>query len=251
MNVRAGFVLLAGGMGSRMETGVNKVFLEVGGRSIIDFSLETASACDLVTEVVLVIRPDDVDRVHRLTLQRPDGRPPRIVFGGATRHASERAGVGALRADIEAGELDVVAVHDGARPFLSLDLLNRAIIQAATAGSAVPGRPVDNLLYLTDKEAFVDPGRYQWVQTPQVFAARTLLAAHDAAAEAGFEGVDTAEVVQAFSRQPIEIVAGDPANIKVTYQRDLSSAASLAEAWRAALDDHKAGRSRGDRSADG
>ena len=206
-----------------MEAGVNKVYLEIGGRYLIEYSLETVIRNELVTEVVLVIRPDDVERIEQLNLDHLDRPSIRTTFGGATRHESEYAGISALRAEIENGHLDVVAVHDAARPFMSDNLLRRALLQAASTGSALPGCPVTDTLFLRDAGGFAEADHYVWVQTPQVFDARTLLAAHDAAAAAGYQGVDTAEVVHSFSEQAIELVDGEPSNIKVTYPGDLSS----------------------------
>lgn len=232
MSYRAAVVLLAGGMGARMQSGINKVYLSIQQRSMIDYSFETVIACPSVTEIVLVTRPEDADRVERL-LQPIDGGPRiRGTNGGATRHESERAGIDALRAEIEEGEIDVIAVHDGARPFMSLDLLGRVLDEAAASGGAIPACPVEDALYALDIEDFVDSSEYVWSQTPQAFAARVILAAHDAARDAGFEGVDTAEVVATFSDQPIKVVPGEPRNVKVTFREDLASAEASAPAWR-------------------
>lgn len=226
--VRAGFVLLAGGMGSRMGSGINKVYLQIGDRNIIEFALATALTSPLVAQLVLVVRPDDVELVEQLNL---DLDRVRVVHGGPSRHQSEYNGIKALRQEIDGGAVNVVAVHDGARPFMTAELLNRALTQAAATGAALPACPVNDKMYMLDSETFVDSSDYAWVQTPQVFSAQTLIEAHDRAAAAGFEGVDTAEVVQRFSEQPINLVAGDRANIKVTYQQDLSSAETTASGW--------------------
>lgn len=247
-------VILAGGVGSRMQLGSaahteppvevevevevgpdgdarpgvdNKVYLTIGARGMLEHSIETVGRSPLVAHVVVVARPEDRARLDPLLRSAAGDTPVRITPGGASRHASERAGIVALRAQIEAGEIDVVAVHDGARPFVSADLLERVLTEAATSGGAIPGLMIDDTLYAIDQDAFVDSADYVWVQTPQAFDARTLLTAHDRAAEADHDGVDTAEVVQSFTDQRIRVVAGEPTNIKVTYRTDLARAEAI------------------------
>ncbi len=228
MTYRAAVVLLAGGMGNRMQADVNKVYLPIKQRGMIDYSFETAIGCPVVSHVVLVIRPMDTGFVEHLEQPAAHGPEIRRTFGGDTRHASEHAGVAALRAEIDAGAIDIVAVHDGARPFMSPDLLRRVLDEAAESGGAIAACPVEDTLFALDRRTFVDSAEYMWAQTPQAFDAAVLLAAHDAADEAGFTGVDTAEVVERFSDQPIKVVLGEAANIKVTYQHDLKAAEATA-----------------------
>lgn len=232
---RAAVVILAGGMGSRMGADVNKVYLRIRGRHILDYSVETVLACDLVTDLVLVHRPDDTDHIDRL-VATIDERPSktltvRTALGGESRHDSEYAGVAALRVPIDDGLVDVVAVHDAARPFMGHDLLHRSLVDAAAHGAVIPGLAVADALYALDRDRFVDSRDHVWVQTPQVFDAAVLLAAHDAAGRAGFQGVDTAEVVQQFSDADVRVIPGHETNLKITYQTDLGTSEALAATW--------------------
>jgi len=232
--LRAAVVILAGGMGSRIGADVNKVYLSIRGRHMLDYSVETALSCGPVTDLVLVHRPDDAEQIERL-VAAVVGRSTDLVVhttpGGESRHDSEYAGVAALRSRIDAGLLDVIAVHDGARPFMGAELLHRSLVGASTHGAVIPGLPVTDALYALDRQRFVDPQDHVWVQTPQTFDAATLLAAHDAAHDAGFQGVDTAEVVQRFSGVDVRIIPGHQANIKITYETDLATAEALAAEW--------------------
>lgn len=228
--------MLAGGMGSRLGADVNKVYLRIRGRHMLDYSIETALACDLVTDLVLVHRPDETELIERLLSGASESLGAVVVHttpGGDTRHDSEYAGLAALRPQIEAGRLDVVAVHDGARPFMGDELLRRSLVDAATHDAVIPGVPVTDGLYALDRQRFVDPHDHVWVQTPQAFDAATVLAAHDAAHAAGFQGVDTAEVVQRFSDRAVRIIPGHEGNIKVTYETDLATSEALATEWEA------------------
>ena len=231
-------MILAGGMGSRMGADVNKVYLPIRGRDVLDYSVETTLASAAVSDLVFVHRPDDAAKIDSLVarVERMNGDSDRIIhttLGGETRHDSEYAGVAALRARIDGGRVDLVAVHDGARPFMGNDLLRRALVEAAAHGAVIPGLAVDDSLYALDRRRFVDPHDHIWVQTPQVFDAAALLAAHDAAARARFQGVDTAEVVQRFSDSAVRVIPGHEANIKITYQTDLAVCEALAAAWEA------------------
>ncbi len=226
-----------------MGAGVNKVYLSVRGRDILDYSVETTVACESVSDLVLVHRAEDAGRIERVVAEVGESRlgvTVRAILGGETRHDSEYAGVAALRSEIEAGELDVVAVHDGARPFMSADLLHRLLVGAADRGAVIPGLAVTDTLYALDRRRFVDSTDHVWVQTPQVFDARTLLHAHDAAAAAGFQGVDTAEVVNRFSDLDVGVIEGEHANIKITYGTDLAAAEVLAADWEGARPDEGA-----------
>ncbi|MDH4278883.1 MAG: 2-C-methyl-D-erythritol 4-phosphate cytidylyltransferase [Acidimicrobiia bacterium] len=232
--LRAAVVILAGGMGSRIGSDMNKVYLTIRGRHILDYSVETVLSCELVTDLVLVHRADDAGQIERLVAAvggRSTDLAVHTTLGGETRHESEYAGVAALRSRIDEGLLDVVAVHDGARPFMGRDLLVRSLVDAAAHGAVIPGLVVTDELYAMDRHRFVDPHDHVWVQTPQTFDAATLLAAHDAAHSAGFRGVDTAEVVQNFSDADVRIIPGHDANIKITYQTDLVTSEALAVAW--------------------
>lgn len=231
---RAAVVILAGGMGARMKADVNKVYLRIGGRDILEYSVTTALACDLVTDLVLVHRPDDAEHIERLLMAAGTSLGSVVVhttLGGESRHDSEYAGVTALRSRIGEGLLDVVAVHDAARPFMGDELLRRSLIDATVDGAVIPGLAVTDGLYALDRNRFVDPHDHVWVQTPQTFDAATLLAAHDEAHDAGFQGVDTAEVVQRFSDATVRVIPGHEANIKITYQTDLGTAEGLAADW--------------------
>lgn len=243
--IRAAVVILAGGMGSRMGADVNKVYLTIRGREVLDYSVETTVACPMVTDIVFVHRPEDADKIESLVRSVDKSHPGLVVqttVGGDTRHESEYAGVTALRSRIDGGHIDVVGVHDGARPFMGSDLLRRTVVSAATHGAVVPGLEITDALYALDRREFVDPGDHVWVQTPQAFAAATLLRAHDAAEVAGFRGVDTAEVVQRFSDVSVRVVAGHEANIKITFQTDLATSETHAAEWEAQHAGNRFGR---------
>lgn len=228
-------IVLAGGAGTRLQHPENKVYLPVAGRSLLAWSLRAFQASSLIDAVVLVIRGGDAERARAVLAATPTAKLLAVVDGGATRHESEHAGLEALATAIEAGRIDLVCVHDAARPFISQELLAEVLTTARDSGGALPGLPVghDHLLRI-DEDGHpvpVETSDLRRVQTPQAFLARPLLEAHRAAAHAGFQGVDTAEAVERFSELSVRVVVGDPRNVKVTVIEDLGVVEQLAADW--------------------
>lgn len=231
--MRTAAILLAGGSGSRVQRELNKVYLPIGDREMLEYSLETFERAPEIDRVVLVIRDEDRARAELLLAETPVSKLTRVVTGGPSRHRSELAALDALSEEIESGEVELVAIHDGARPFLTLELLSTLVEVATTRGGAIPGLPVEEPLYRLDDEGAepLPPHTLRKVQTPQVFWAKPLLEAYRLSVEAGFEGVDTAETIERFSDLEVAVVPGDPRNIKVTFVEDFFVAEEWAPSW--------------------
>ncbi len=226
-------ILLAGGAGLRLGTPGNKVYLELEGRPLLAYPLAALEGSAQVDEIVVVVRADEHAAAQRAVAIAGAAKTAAIVPGGADRPGSERAGLDVVRPAIVRGDVDVVAIHDGARPFPSVSLIDLVVETARHVGGAVPGLAVEEPLFTGD---VASPRRIERelvrMQTPQAFRARQLLAAYDAAAgDAGFVAADTAETVEHFGRLDIAVVAGEHDNIKVTYPEDLPAARRLARAW--------------------
>ena len=227
----AALVVLAGGSGSRFGHGQNKVYLPLAGRPVISWSLRLALEVDAFGPVVLVIRPDDGGAATAAVEAAELDRPVQIVPGGATRHGSELAALDALAGRVATGEVDVVAVHDGARPLAGADLTRRVVLAARDRGGAVPTVPVTGVWRRDSFGALVRPeggiGLHR-VQTPQAFRAAPLLEAYERSRVAGFEGTDTAATLEQFA-PGLEVVAvpGHEDNLKVTFGADLAAAEEL------------------------
>lgn len=231
--MRTAAIVLAGGSGSRVQRSVNKVYLPLGERPMLAYPLETFERAPVIDRVVLVIRGEDRQAAESVLAELPISKLTRVVEGGSSRHLSEMAGLEAIAEAIESGDIDLVAIHDGARPFVTLDLLERLVAKAGEVGGAVPGMPVEAPLYRVTGEdaALLAQDELRRMQTPQVFAAPPLLAAYRASIEAGFEGVDTAEAVERFSDLEVAVVPGDPRNIKATFIEDFFQAEEWVPAW--------------------
>ncbi len=221
--------MLAGGSGSRIGAGRNKVYLPLGDRTVLGWSLRAFAAHPAIGTVVLVTRPEDVAQAEHEAATL-DG-PVELVTGGATRQDSEWCGLRRLADRITTGAIDTVLIHDGARPLVSAALIAAVLAAARADGGAVPGLLRDDLAAVTPDGTGLrwppGPDALVAVQTPQGFRAGPLLAAYDHARRAGFVGTDTASCVQRFTDLPVRWVPGDERNLKITYPHDLTHAARL------------------------
>jgi len=146
-----------------------------------------------------------------------------IVHGGATRHESEYKALQYLKGDIEAGLIDLVLIHDGARPLATPQIFAAIAEGAHKYGGAIPTIALDPREMDTARDETVAR-----VQTPQGFRAQQLLEAYEKAAVQGFIGTDTAACMEKFFPDVKTVaVPGDVFNIKITYPQDLAIAELL------------------------
>jgi 2-C-methyl-D-erythritol 4-phosphate cytidylyltransferase len=224
-------IIVAGGEGTRMGARVNKIFIEVDGRSILEHSLDLFESSPRVDTVVVVARQADLSRVERLGTRF--SKFAAAVPGGDVRHRSEFAGLRSLAAQIDAGEIDTVLVHDAVRPFASEALVERLIAGTAQAIGCIPGFHAGRAIaHVADGWIAGYPPNLWTVQTPQAFQATWLLEAHNKAARQGFIGTDTASVVE-WAGGEVSVIDGEPDNIKLTTPEDLAPAERIAKERRA------------------
>lgn len=225
---RTAVVLLAAGSGSRVGADTNKVLLPLLGKPVLAWSLGTVAYLGYAERLVVVHRREDRDRVAGLA---PTAT---LVEGGPSRHASEWNALQALAGAIDAGEVEVVAIHDTARPLAGPALFDEVVRAASSYGGAIPVRPQHGLI---GREADGPVGDLVAVQTPQAFRAAPLLAAYRQAAADGFEGTDTAACVERYSDLTVHAVPSEATNIKITFPEDVALAERL---LRGATDDRPA-----------
>lgn len=225
----AAAVILAGGSGVRAGGGRNKVYLPLGGRSVVAWSVRALAEVAGIGPLVLVVRPRDEKLARRVLAAECAGRAVEVVHGGAVRQESELMALRRLASRIAAGRVDVVLVHDAARPLVTPELAAAVLATARQAGGAVPGVPTDGLTIASEdgRVAEADLGTLTAMQTPQGFRAAPLLAAYEQAAADGFAGTDTAACVTRYSGIRVRCIRGDDRNIKITYPHDLDVAATL------------------------
>ncbi|MGH3565656.1 MAG: IspD/TarI family cytidylyltransferase [Pseudonocardia sp.] len=226
---RAAAIILAGGSGTRIGAGQNKVYVPLAGSAVITWSLRTLGGLPEIEAVILVVRPQDRE-IAQQVLDQEVAEAVEIVDGGSTRQESELCGLRHLAARISDGSIDTVLVHDGARPLVGVELARAVLRAARKCGGAVPVIPRDDLALANaggDRLIGPAPAGLVAVQTPQGFCAAPLLAACAEAERQGFTGTDTASCVERFSEVATRWVSGDERNFKVTYPYDLILAEQL------------------------
>ena len=223
----AAIVLLAAGSGERVGADRNKVLLPLHGVPVLAHSVRTALRVDGAHRVVVVVRAEDRAAVTEAIRPHLGTHDLWLVDGGEQRHDSEYSALRALRRDIEAGEIAVVAIHDAARPLATEGLFRAVVDLAATRGAAVPALPAGRL---NDRDGSLAAENLLVVQTPQAFDARALLAAYDAAEADRFVGTDTASCLERYADLAIHGVTGERRNLKITFADDLLLASELISA---------------------
>ncbi|WP_338824378.1 2-C-methyl-D-erythritol 4-phosphate cytidylyltransferase [Neomoorella humiferrea] len=224
------FIIAAAGQGRRMGAGGNKVYMPLGDKPVLAYSLAVVEASPLVDEVIIVTRGEDIRLCREIVAAGPFRKVKEIVAGGEERQDSVAAGLKAV-----APPAEWVAVHDGARPFLSLALLARVVDAAGKTGAAVAALPVKETIKRGNEEGIVTATLVReglWsVQTPQVFRREWLVDAYSKAKENGWTATDDASLVEK-AGYPVRLVYGEEINIKITTPGDMILArAILAGEW--------------------
>lgn len=204
--------------GSSTRMGEDKILLPLGDQPVLVRTLLVLEACPLIQEIVVVTREDLIVPVSQLCRDYGLGKVRQIVVGGATRTLSVLAGI--REASRETG---LIAIHDGARPFVTQEVLEAAIRKAAECGAAAPAVPVtDTIKRARDGvvEETLDRETLFAVQTPQVFEAALIQAALQKAAEEGLSLTDDCAAVERLGMS-VALTPGDPSNLKLTTPEDL------------------------------
>ncbi|WP_101946485.1 2-C-methyl-D-erythritol 4-phosphate cytidylyltransferase [Mycobacterium sp. 3519A] len=220
-------VVLAAGLGTRVGADGNKAYLPLAGRSMVAWSLAAVAAVDEIARTVLVYRKGELDLARDTVAAELPGTAVKLVEGGDTRHASEFNVLRYLADDIESGAVDVVLIHDAARPLAASAMFVSALSLAREFGGAIPALATADVVRQGPAGVEATDGALVRVQTPQAFRARPLLRAYRAADADGFEGTDTSSCIEKYTDEQVRTFPGDEANLKVTYAKDIAVAARL------------------------
>jgi len=215
-------LIVAGGYGSRMGSRIPKQFLLLRGYPVLMHTLDRFRCYDGKMRIILVLPEDQIVTWNNLCSEFVFSVKHEIKTGGDTRFHSVQKNLG----DIP--EHCLVAIHDGVRPLVSLDTIERCFTCAAESGNAIPCVEIPETLRLLEDHGNrqVDRSRYRLIQTPQVFESSILKRAYEQEYMPGF--TDDAGVVENMG-QLINLVEGNPENIKITLKKDLKIAASFIE----------------------
>ena len=209
-------IVVAGGSGSRMGADLPKQFIELEGKPILMHTLDALHEIDPEMQLILVLPASQMDFWEELCGKHNWTVPHQLANGGATRFLSVKSG-------LEQATGELVGVHDGVRPFVSKEMVDRCFAEAQKNKAAVPVVPIVQSLRKINQEKNTAVNRNDFcaVQTPQCFQTQVLKDAFAKADRADYS--DDATVVEAFG-VPISLVEGDQQNIKVTTPFDLQLA---------------------------
>lgn len=219
-------IVAAAGKGKRMGESYNKQFIELNGKPIVVHTLEQLERCNQIQNIVLVVGEHEVkfcedEIVKKFNLEKVS----HVIAGGLERSDSVVNGLKKLDQDC-----DIVLVQDGARPFISQEIINNSIEAALLEGAAVVGVPVkDTIKQVNDRmEVVYTPERSRlWViQTPQAFKKEILVKAYSQLSAAGFQATDDASLVEKLGIK-VKVVMGSYDNIKITTPEDLLIAGEI------------------------
>ena len=225
-------IIVAGGKGLRMGSDIPKQFLPIGGKPVLMRTLERFRAYSEALQIILVL-PETQQNYWRKLCQQYDFQVDyQIANGGQTRFHSVQNGLALIPDDAEG----VVGVHDGVRPFPSIEVIARCYETARTAKAVIPVIPIVETVRQilpsnqsnpnTPSSITVPRDQYRLVQTPQTFDIQLLKAANRQPYNDGF--TDDASVVESYGHQ-ITLVDGNRENIKITTPYDLKIAEILIE----------------------
>jgi 2-C-methyl-D-erythritol 4-phosphate cytidylyltransferase len=220
-------VIVAAGRGTRMGLEKSKQFLHLEGHMIIARTLKVFQESGVVDQVVLVVSQEDLALGEETVARYGLNKVQAIVPGGKERCHSVYQGLQTLPSDCS-----LVVVHDGVRPFLTGELLARAVEEAKRWGPVAVGVPVKDTVKICDEDGLVldtPPREKLWaIQTPQVFPLELLQDSYQKALEIGLIATDDTAVLGYFG-YPVKIIMGDYSNIKITTPEDLDLASRILE----------------------
>lgn len=218
-----GAVIVAAGSATRMG-GIDKVMAQLGGEPMIRRTVRAFQDCDAVSEIVVVTREDLILPITSLCADMP--KVIAVVAGGKSRQESVHLGLNAL-----SGKVRLAAIHDGARPLVTWQVIDRVIRAANTYGAAAPAIPVKDTIKVVQGgvvKQTPDRSTLSAVQTPQVFDFDLLRGALKKTETEKAQVTDDCSAVERMG-MAVKIVEGDERNIKVTTPLDLKIAELLLE----------------------
>lgn len=228
-------IVLAAGAGKRMQSNVAKQYMLLNGKPIIWYALQAFEESNIINKVILVVGAGEIPYGQKEIVEKYGfTKVTKVIEGGAERYLSVWEGLKLLQG--EAG--NYVFIHDGARPFVSEDIIRDTYEAAKAFGACVAGMPVKDTIKIVDEGDFAvqTPKRkLVWaVQTPQVFEEKLIVSAYteliknlEELKKQGVEVTDDAMVVETMTQKKVKLVKASYENIKITTPEDMNIAESF------------------------
>lgn len=223
-------IILAAGQGKRMKTKVQKQFLMLQGKPLLYYSLACFQKSDEIQEIVVVTGKESINYCRSEIIEKYGfTKVKSITEGGKERYDSVYAGLEECSADTE-----YVFIHDGARPFITEDIIKRTKEGVIVYGACIAGMPSKDTVKIIDEDNIVsatpERSRVWSVQTPQVFSYSLIKEAYNIARSTSMQGItDDAMIVERYKNTPVRIVEGTYENIKITTPEDILVAEKFLE----------------------
>ena len=220
-NVKTAAIVLAAGQGKRMHSKVQKQFLEIQGYPVLYYSLRCFQESPLIQDIILVTGEESISYCKEEIVQKYGfTKVSAVIPGGKERYDSVYAGL------CECRDCEYVLIHDGARPFVTEEILKRGLQKVKETGACVIGMPSKDTVKLSDEEGYVKetPNRKcVWtIQTPQIFSYSLIREAHDSIRQKDMSKItDDAMVAEHETGVKIRFSEGSYRNIKITTPEDL------------------------------
>ena len=217
-------IVLAAGQGKRMHSKIQKQFMELDGMPVLCYSLRCFQESPLIQDIILVTGEESISYCKEEIVQKYGfTKVSAVIPGGKERYDSVYAGL------CECRDCEYVLIHDGARPFVTEEILKRGLQKVKETGACVIGMPSKDTVKLSDEEGYVKetPNRKcVWtIQTPQIFSYSLIREAHDSIRQKDMSKItDDAMVVEQEKGTKIRLVEGSYQNIKITTPEDLAIA---------------------------
>lgn len=217
---KIGVIIPAAGQGKRMKTDVSKQYIEINGKPIIAYTIEKFQNSNMVDEIILVVGENEVEYVEKYIKNRYNfTKIKSIVSGGKDRQDSVYEGLKVLSEDI-----DIVLIHDGVRPMISVELINSIVEETIKYKACILGVNTKDTIKVIDEYKNVvntpDRSRLYNIQTPQAFDKELILQAYKKSIHEGFRGTDDAMLIEHFTDTKVKVVEGSYMNIKITTPED-------------------------------
>lgn len=219
-------IILAAGKGTRMNAGMNKQFMLINGKPLLAQTLEAFQNCSAIDSIILVTGRDEQQFCKEQILDVYGfDKVDKLVYGGSERQQSVYNGI----LELDKG-CDIVVIHDGARPVVTGEIIERCIEGAKMFGAVSAGMPAKETIKILDEEGFVkctpERGKVWITQTPQAFKPDIIRKAHERAVADGISGTDDAFLVE-YTGIKVKMLEGSYENIKVTTPEDIIIAETI------------------------
>ena len=232
-------IVLAAGQGKRMNSKVQKQFLLIKGKPVLYYSLSCFQNSREIEEIIVVTGNDSINFCKQEIIEAYGfSKVKAVIAGGRERYDSVYAGLCACE------DSDYVFIHDGARPFLTEDMIRRGKEAVLASGACVIGMPSKDTIKIADENGMVasTPSRsLVWnIQTPQIFSYTAIREAYERARQQNMADItDDAMVMERFGNMKIKLVEGSYENIKITTPEDILVAKKILEKFKKSIDNFR------------